>query len=66
MIQYDKNSVIMDIAIMAMADVFIGNCVSSFTSFVVRHREVSKNKPVYFFGFDKNHPRIAHNLHEEL
>ncbi|CAF0738928.1 unnamed protein product [Adineta steineri] len=41
---------IIDVAMLAHANYFIGNCVSSFTSFVKRARDV-QNLPTAFWGF---------------
>lgn len=43
---------IVDLAILTMAEHFIGNCVSSFTSFVTRYRAVD-DKPTSFWAFDE-------------
>jgi len=41
-----------DLAILTMSEHFIGNCVSSFTSFVTRYRSVD-DKPTSFWAFDE-------------
>ncbi|XP_066927610.1 GDP-fucose protein O-fucosyltransferase 1-like isoform X2 [Clytia hemisphaerica] len=51
---------LIDIALMSKADMFIGNCVSSFTAFVRRQR-FSRGKQMDFFNLKSNKP-----LHTEL
>lgn len=41
-----------DLAILGKSDLFIGNCISSFTSFVSRQRLV-QDKPTQFWGYSQ-------------
>ncbi|XP_002730367.1 GDP-fucose protein O-fucosyltransferase 1-like [Saccoglossus kowalevskii] len=42
-----------DLAILGQSDYFIGNCASSFSSFVKRERDTSgENKPTTYWGFE--------------
>ncbi|XP_015604105.1 GDP-fucose protein O-fucosyltransferase 1 [Cephus cinctus] len=54
----------LDLAILGRANYFIGNCISSFSAFAAREREV-KGLPVFFWGFPPERP-ISSTSHEEL
>lgn len=54
----------LDLAILGRANYFIGNCISSFSAFVAREREV-KGYPTFFWGFPPERPSPAFT-HEEL
>ena len=55
-VKLDKTSPHVDLAILAKADHYICNCVSSFSAFAVRERRVN-NKPVSFWSFDETAKR---------
>lgn len=54
----------LDLAILGRANYFIGNCISSFSAFVAREREV-KGFPTYFWGFPTERS-LSSITHEEL
>jgi peptide-O-fucosyltransferase len=43
-----------DLALLARADYYIGNCISTFSAFATRERRVN-SKPVAFWAFDEKH-----------
>ncbi|XP_011506504.1 PREDICTED: LOW QUALITY PROTEIN: GDP-fucose protein O-fucosyltransferase 1 [Ceratosolen solmsi marchali] len=62
--QKGKISPHLDLAILGRANYFIGSCMSPFSAFVAREREV-KGYPIYFWGFPPE--RTSSSItHEEL
>lgn len=56
----DSEDPYIDLAILTLSDHFIGNCVSTFTSFVSRAREFGSRKDLKetsFFGYEPNEKR---------
>lgn len=54
-----------DLAILARANYFIGNCISSFTAFAKRERDVS-GLPSGFWAFPPNRTGVPKQKREEL
>ncbi|CAH2002162.1 unnamed protein product [Acanthoscelides obtectus] len=54
-----------DLAILAKSNVFIGNCISSFSAFVKRERD-AKSFPSVFWAFPKEKSGHLGSIHDEL
>ncbi|CAD5118937.1 DgyrCDS7612 [Dimorphilus gyrociliatus] len=52
-VKYTSNYPQVDLAILSSSDLYIANCVSSFSAFTVRHRSV-RNLPTQFWAFSKS------------
>ncbi|XP_066597283.1 GDP-fucose protein O-fucosyltransferase 1 [Prorops nasuta] len=61
--QEDPVSPHLDLAILGRANYFIGNCISSYSAFAAREREV-KGIPTFFWGFPPE--RMPVSSHEEF
>jgi len=55
----------LDLVILGQSNIFIGNCVSSFSAFVARNRAVH-GLPTQFFGFPQKNEQKTSEEHTEL
>lgn len=59
----NRNSPMVDLAILSKSTYFIGNCISSYSGFVIRYRKFTKKGHLAWFG----HPtRKSRSKHDEL
>ena len=58
----DPHLPLVDMTLLVKSDHFIGNCVSSFTSYVKRARDVAQ-KPTSFWGFSWTYTRYLYSAH---
>ena len=57
----DARDDIVDLGIFSRSDYFIGNCVSSFTAFIGRERQIN-NRPIQYWGVAQALQRVKSEL----